>query len=154
MTNPYQPLKVYVAARWDDRDHALLMKKEIESRGLICTSTWLTPHDDQSMDALKAKSDAVNQARQRAIKDYQDIDASDCLLVYSNRKGFRNGTGGKHCEVGYAHGKGKPVFLLGERENIFHYHPLSKVIAGLSDFYRAYEVPEPNRVEYTDHDES
>jgi nucleoside 2-deoxyribosyltransferase len=141
MSNPYSPLKVYVAARWDDRDYAVAVKAALEKNGLIVTSTWLTPHDNQSMDALKAKQGAVAAARERAIKDFEDIDESDVLLVLSPKSGHRNGTGGKHVETGYAMANSKPVFVVGERENIFHYHPLARVVASLGEFFAALEVP-------------
>jgi len=143
MTSPYKPLAGYVAARWDDRDDALLIKKLLEEHGIRVTSTWLTPHDNQSMDALKARGpyEVVKEARERAIKDFEDIDESDFIFVYSPRKGFRNATGGKHVELGYAMAKGKVVFLMGERENIFHYHPTVRVVDSVESFLRAVEVP-------------
>lgn len=142
MTNPYEPLKVYVAARWDDRDDALLIKKLLEEHNVFVTSTWLTPHDNQSMDALKANGPyrAIKEARERAVKDFEDIDKSDCILVYSPRKGFRNGTGGKHVELGYAMATGKAIFLMGERENIFHYHPTVRIVDSVESFLKALEI--------------
>jgi nucleoside 2-deoxyribosyltransferase len=142
MSNPYSPLKVYVAARWDDRDVALELKRTLERNGLIVTSTWLTPHDNQSMDALKARGPlrVVADARERAIKDFEDIDASDVLLVYSPKSSHRNGTGGKHVETGYALANGKPVFVLGDRENIFHYHPMARSVGSIREFFTALEI--------------
>lgn len=144
MANPYSPLKAYVAARWDDREDALFIKDCIEKAGIICTSTWLTPHDNQSMDALKAKTDVVSVARQKAIKDFEDIDESDILVLYSPKKAHRNGTGGKHVETGYALATGVPVFILGERENIFHYHPLVQVVDGVADLLATLGLKDPN----------
>lgn len=138
--NPYSPLKIYIASRWDDRDDALMIKKFIEERGLICTSTWLTPHDEQSMDALKKA--VIEKPRQRAIKDFEDIDASDVYLVYSPTKSHRNGTGGKHVEMGYAMAKGKTCVLVGVRENIFHYHPAVRVVDGVEAFLKLMEIDE------------
>lgn len=139
--NPYSPLRFYVAARWDDRDEALIIKKELERAKLLVTSTWLTPHDNQSMDALKAKTNVVLECREKAIKDFEDIDASDVYVVYSPRKGFRNGTGGKHVELGYAIARGKLCFVIGERENIFHYHPLVRTVDSVKAFLTALEIP-------------
>ena len=136
--NPYSTLKIYIASRWDDRPDALLIKKFIEDKGLICTSTWLTPHDEQSMDALKGG--AIEKPRQRAVKDFEDIDAADVYLVYSPKKSHRNGTGGKHVELGYALAKGKTCVLVGERENIFHYHPAVRVVDGVANFLRLMEI--------------
>lgn len=143
MTNPYSPLKVYVAARWDDRPVALELRRQLEKQGLIVTSTWLTEHDNQSMDALKArgKNRVVAESRERAIKDFEDIDEADVLLVYSPKSSFRNATGGKHVETGYALANSKPVFILGERENIFHYHPLARVVGSIREFFTAMEIP-------------
>jgi hypothetical protein len=142
-TSPYKPLKVYVAARWDDRGDACIAKAILEEHGVYCTSTWLTPHDNQSMDALKARGPdvVVKEARERAIKDFDDIREADCLLVLSPRKGFRNATGGKHVETGFALAIGRPIFLMGERENIFHYHPMVRLVGSVADFLKAMEIP-------------
>lgn len=141
MANPYKPLRVYVAARWDDRGDACIAKAILEEHGVVCTSTWLTPHDNQSMDALKAKGSVVQECREKAVKDFEDIDGSDCVLLLSAKKSHRNGTGGKHVETGYAMARGKPVFVMGERENIFHYHPMVRVVDSVSAFLRALEIP-------------
>lgn len=138
--NPYSPLRFYVAARWDDRDEAIKIKAALEKHKLIVTSTWLTPHDNQSMDALKAKTNATDEARQKAIKDFEDIDAADIYLVYSPKSSHRNGTGGKHVEAGYAMAKGKVCFLIGERENIFHYHPMFRCVDGVPAVLAALEI--------------
>ena len=136
--NPYSPLKIYIASRWDDREDALLIKKFIEDKGLVCTSTWLTPHDEQGMDALK--NAAIEKPRQRAVKDFEDIDDADVYLVYSPKKSHRNGTGGKHVELGWALAHGKRCVLIGERENIFHYHPMVSVVDGVAAFLRLMEI--------------
>lgn len=141
MTNPYSPLKVYVASRWDDRDKAMEIKAQLEGAGLICTSTWLTPHDEQSMNALAAEGDMVSKARQRAVKDCEDINAADVYLVYSPKESHRNGTGGKHVELGYALAQGKASVVIGDRENIFHYHPLVRRVDTVDQFLDLMEVP-------------
>jgi nucleoside 2-deoxyribosyltransferase len=143
MTNPYSPLKVYVAARWDDRPDAVLIKTFLEENHVLVTSTWLTDHDNQSMDALKARGPqlVVKESRERAVKDFEDIDRADCFLQYSPRKGFKQGTGGKHVEMGYAMARGKSIFIMGERENIFHYHPTVRLVDSVASFLRSLEIP-------------
>lgn len=143
MTNPYSPLKVYLAAPFEERPVVIHIKECLEARGVIVTSTWLTDADTASMDALKSNPDSLfANARMRALKDYEDIDEADVVVLYKPKAIHKRPTsGGHHDEVGYAHGTGKPVVIYGERENVFHYHPLVSTVGSLDELCRALHVP-------------
>ena len=124
MTSPYMPIKVYLAAPFEERPVMLYIKEQLEKHGVIVTSTWLTPDDNQSMNKLQAMSNKHDQCRKRAIVDFVDIDEANYFVVYKPSTIHKvPTTGGHHVETGYALGKGKPVIVYGERENVFHYHP-------------------------------
>lgn len=124
MTSPYQPLKVYLAAPFEDREEMLLLKAALEARGCVVTSTWLTPADgnDNNMATLENK---YNECRTRAIKDVEDIMLADILVLRKPKEKHKvPTTGGHHNETGICIGSGKPFVVYGARENVFHYHPM------------------------------
>lgn len=123
-TSPYAPLKAYLAAPFEERPVMLEIKAALETRGVVVTSTWLTPDDNLAMNQLLKLTDKHNQCRMRAIKDLEDIDAADFYVVYKPQDIHkRPTTGGHHFEAGYAYAKGKACVVYGARENVFHYLP-------------------------------
>jgi nucleoside 2-deoxyribosyltransferase len=77
------------------------------------TSSWLNE------PPIKAESDHLDwEKRARANEDQLDIDRSDAVVVFNL---YPSTTGGMHWETGYAHGTGKPVYLVGPKTSVFHY---------------------------------
>jgi nucleoside 2-deoxyribosyltransferase len=137
MSNPYSPLKVYLAAPFESRELMLALRDALQARGVYVTSTWLTPADgnNQNMAVIR---DNYDDCRVRAIQDFRDIDEADVLVLYKPRELHRQPTtGGHHVEVGYALGHGKPVFVIGDRENIFHYHPMTTTVKDIEELSAA-----------------
>jgi hypothetical protein len=112
-------IKVYVAARYEDRDDALSVKKFLNEHGFAVTSTWLLPSDaDNPMEKIKKTPGLCEQLSETAE---HDITLSDALVVLSPEKAHRSGTGGRHTEVGIAIALNKGIVLYGSPENVFHY---------------------------------
>ena len=100
-------LRVYIAAPFPERDYAIAVMRACEARGFAVASRWLKGTDE--LDDVHARNDLA------------DVAAADWLVAL-NPPGYENkGTGGRHTELGYALALGKPVALVGERSNIFHY---------------------------------
>jgi nucleoside 2-deoxyribosyltransferase len=146
MDNPYSPIKVYIAAPFEERNKALFLKAVLVNRGAIVTSTWLTDADGNTAN-MAAIQDRFHDCRCRAVKDYQDIDAADVFLLYKPLEIHRKPTtGGHHVETGYAQGKGKPIVLFGARENVFHYRAgvyliAPDALAALCDYLHISQEP-------------
>jgi hypothetical protein len=121
-------MSAYVAARWDDRKLAMEAAAQLRDAGIVIHSTWLSPRDDQSMDTLKAEGNIVIEARARALMDVHEIAKSNLFVQLSPEAGFRNSTGGKHVELGIAIALGKTIYIIGQRENVFHYHPSCRLV--------------------------
>lgn len=98
---------VYIAAPYPIRDLAQGVMRFLEEAGLDVTSSWL-----KSEDHLDDK---------HARLDLADVDRADALVLLNHKEWVNSGTGGRHVEVGYAIARGKPIVLVGERSNIFHY---------------------------------
>ena len=117
-------MKVYLAARWEQGPLMRQWRAALEIRGHTVTARWL---DVQASGLRAIEGDEI--MRENALHDFQDIKDCDLMIVYSPRSGFGSGRGGRHAELGIALGMGKPVVLVGEHENIFHWHPAVALVA-------------------------
>ncbi len=100
-------MRVYIAAPYPLRDMAQALMRRVEGAGHTVTSTWLTSYD--------------RMTNEFACLDLADVRRADVLLALSPSEWLDKGTGGRHVEFGYALALNKPIVLIGERGNIFHY---------------------------------
>lgn len=103
-----QPFRIYIAAPFQLRDEAQHLMTLLELDGHVVTSQWLRIDDMPDTDAS-------------ARMDLEDIDRADALLLLNPAEWRTDGTGGRHVEFGYAYAKGKTLFVVGARTNVFHY---------------------------------
>lgn len=99
-------MKIYIAASFDARERALTLAGNLMLQGHEITSRWLF-------------GDIPGTKAEIAQVDLDDVDRADAVLELSAENGERV-RGGKFYEAGYARGKGKKVYLLGNAEHIFH----------------------------------
>jgi hypothetical protein len=102
-------LKVYLAARYDRRSELRKYRDRLEEYGIAVTSRWLDEQIPETSD-LYDSSDAYNMAA--AIKDLNDVDIADSLIIFSENPTEK---------FGYALKGGKDIIVIGPKENIFHY---------------------------------
>jgi hypothetical protein len=121
-------MRFYVAAH--SRNYAALVKNELERRGHECTSRWIAD------DTKFGTGDYCDSERQLlAVLDEQDVrDAADGLILLAESRGHLV-PGGKHVETGIALALGHPVYVIGDRENIFHWHPRVRVFPEIGAFF-------------------
>jgi nucleoside 2-deoxyribosyltransferase len=98
---------VYIAAPYPLRDAAIAVMQRLEDAGFEVTSTWLKQED--KLDDAYARLDLA------------DVDRADALVALNPPEWVSTGTGGRHVEFGYALARQKPIVMVGERANIFHY---------------------------------
>jgi nucleoside 2-deoxyribosyltransferase len=79
----------------------------LEAQGIDVTSTWLRAADQ--LDNASARLDLADLAR------------ADVFVAWNPDDWVDSGTGGRHVEFGYALALKKPIVLVGERSNIFHF---------------------------------
>ena len=109
-------MKIYLAARWGRRSELRGYRDELEKMGHTVTSRWLDDHDT---------GDADNAAFV-ATQDLDDIIDANALIFFGEDPLLGLGKrGGRHVEFGFAFACAPPktVFLVGPRENVFHYLP-------------------------------
>lgn len=116
-------MKIYIAAPYPLRDMAIVMMQVLEQHGHEVTSRWLREPD--------------NFCDKHALKDLDDVAASDVLLALNYSGWEEKGTGGRHVELGYALALGKRVIVYGKRSNIFHH---LNVVTVVDTFEKAMEL--------------
>lgn len=110
-------MKVYIAGRFDDRPKIAEIKREFEAAEIEVTADWI---DDPGDNALGG--DCLDEKRRRINLDLRQVAECDILILFKPTESHGNTTGGHHVETGAALILGKPVFLIGSNENLFHYH--------------------------------
>ena len=119
-------MRVYLAGPYAARDRLREAADDLYFYGLTCTSSWLEEThaiDAGTIGAATALPEA--QVARHAKSDLLDIDKSDVVVLFTAAAvglggSAAGGTGGRHVETGYAIAREKPVFVVGEPENVFH----------------------------------
>lgn len=103
-----KPVSIYIAAPFQLRAEAQSIMQQLEREGFEVTSRWLRVDDMADTDVA-------------ARMDLDDVDRADALVLLNLESWRTAGTGGRHAEFGYAFAKGKTLFVVGVRTNVFHY---------------------------------
>lgn len=138
----HKPIVFYIAAH--QQKLAMEAKYRIEETGHIVNSRWITTEDIDTIKPEKAYEAC-------SIIDVEDAFACDQLVlitepctdrIFHKRRNaiLSLTTGGKHVEFGIALGQGKPLHVIGEWENIFHFHPSVTLYKDLDDFISMLEL--------------
>lgn len=130
-------LKIYLATQYHRRDDMKVVAEELRRAGHIVTASWLKePHaPGTTLDQCTS-----GDLRFYAEQDMDDIKRSDIFVIFSVDPLIPTVRGGRHVAMGYALGLGKPVYVVGPKENIFYYLPglkhfscISELIGGIKD---------------------
>lgn len=92
-------------------------KAELEVNGHEVTARWVNGNHEwegQNDDYIPE-----GEAARYAMEDLADIDGADLLIAFTEEPDSGFSRGGRHVEMGYALGKGVPIWIVGPRENVF-----------------------------------
>ncbi len=105
-------MRIYVAShcKWAAR----YVAGELRALGATVISTW---HDGEFRPTAEQ---SVEERRAAATTDLDQVMSADGLVIISGGSKY---SGGKFVEAGIAMGRGIPVVVLGERENMLLWHP-------------------------------
>jgi hypothetical protein len=119
-------MKLYIASH--SREYARLVMNEIERAGHECTSRWIAE------DAKFESGDySAEERKTLALMDEEDVRRGvDGLILLAEATGHLV-PGGKHVETGIALGLGYSIYVVGRRENLFHWHPRAKVFVSTDE---------------------
>lgn len=91
------------------------------------TARWLKKPFNRTNEHSEEERIAI------AEEDHSDITAANGLVLLASPKRV---PGGKFVEVGIALGQGKPVYILGHRENMLMWHPSVKRFDSVEDLMK------------------
>ncbi len=103
-------IPTYLASATDDAPILRRWLPDMEKHGFFSTARWLA-----------GQTDVLRHVA--AVLDEEDVRRSAVMVCYHPRHRFK-GKGGRHAELGIALSMRIPVLLVGDREHVFHYHPL------------------------------
>jgi hypothetical protein len=115
-------MKLFIASH--SQEIASQVMDRLHTLGHSVTARWITA-DTKFGHGLSAYTD--QERRTLTLWDEEDVRAAADGLVLIAEKDGRFVPGGKHVETGMALALGRRVFVIGRRENIFHWHPLVEV---------------------------
>jgi nucleoside 2-deoxyribosyltransferase len=115
---PEKPKKIYVAASLNNAEGALRLAFDLQKLGLKVTSRWLG-HDFSNSCREVDWRPYMEQEKEWARTDLEDMDAADTLVILSN---MASSSGGFHVELGYFIGrKIENILVVGNRPNVFYW---------------------------------
>ncbi len=109
-------MKVYLAAKFGEKNEMRDWARMIEDAGHQVTSSWLDEKHDS--DAEASEEVMIAAAKQNML----DVLEADVLVTKSQAQGTAHAGGGRHFEFGYAIAEGINVIVVGPKgEHVFHY---------------------------------
>ena len=124
-------MKVYLAGPYQWKDQIIGYANAARAVGIEITSFWLEePHDSK----IQLKDLPEEEHTAYALRDLRDIDAADALVLFAvPPTDTPIPRAGRHVEFGYALAQGLEIFVVGGKENIFHYLPWVKHVETWAD---------------------
>lgn len=111
-------MKVYIAGQYARRDEFAGYRTILEGLGITVTSRWL---NEKGSLTGQMGDNSTEFYVETATVDLEDIDSADAIVFFAENPLVGVPRGGRHFEHGYAYGTGKPAFIIGPKENVFHY---------------------------------
>jgi hypothetical protein len=114
-------LKVYLAARYDRKEEMKAYREILQrDHNVKVTSNWLDEPTSPSSNMGEGTDIFYTMT---ACKDLMDVDAAHVVIFFSENPLQRWKRGGRHVEFGYALRADKTIWVVGPKENVFHYRP-------------------------------
>lgn len=131
-------MKIYLAAQYSRKDEMREYAEDLELYGHEVVSSWIwEPHPaNMTLDRL-----TDGQACSIAMKDVVEVCQSDMMIFFAIGPATATARGGRHVEFGVAIARNKPIWVVGPKENIFHYLPNVRHFDSWNDLLN--ELPEP-----------
>lgn len=123
-------MKLYLAGQYKQKDKLAAVADQLRAAGHTIIAHWLDePHSPNT--TLDQVPD--DQLTEYALCDLEDIEACEIFVFFSVDPATLTLRGGRHVEYGYALRCGKPIIVVGPKENIFHYLPLTNHVVDIEE---------------------
>lgn len=128
-------MKIYLAARYSRREELCAYREQLQSIGHTVQARWLDgghqisdegqPIGDHGEKLVESGDDlrAAVLREKFARDDWEDVNAAECVINFTEPPRSKANRGGRHVEFGIALANGARVLVVGHRENIFHWLP-------------------------------
>lgn len=124
--------RVYLAARYSRRMELCGYREQLRGAGFNVQSRWLdgghqisdtgTPIGDSGEALVETGGNEAAQLRHKfATDDFEDVCSAEIVINFTEPPRAKANRGGRHVEFGIALALKKQVFVVGHRENIFHW---------------------------------
>lgn len=105
-------MTIYLAGVFETRARLRPIRDKLRARGYVVTSSWLDEPDGST------SAPPPEQASSFALRDLQEIEAADLLIVDTFDVAPR---GGREFEAGYAWALDREVWRVGPARSVFHH---------------------------------
>jgi len=129
-------MKIYLAAKYARKDEIQLVATLLEQLGHKITATWFGEKYKPGVQMKQLRHDTHVKI---AGRDLKEIAKADALVFFAEDQNNQPPRGGRHVEFGYALGLGKKVYVVGERENIFHHLPRVTMVPTVDELFKKLE---------------
>jgi nucleoside 2-deoxyribosyltransferase len=127
---------IYIASRFGRREEALSLAEELKKLGHNIISTWFLPGQAMQVNNPTFEEE-LTWNLEIANRDWNEIFLSDTFITLTeDMDNLPEGAarGGRHAEFGMAVALHKTIYLIGQREHVFHYLPEVSVFGSTEDF--------------------
>ena len=115
-------MRLYVAASASNYALAEDLARDIRCWGHEVTSEWHQQEVPPTYENQEMRgNEVISNMAKAACMDETHVRIADAIVIITGDTATR---GGRHSECGIAIALGKRVYLLGPREQVFHWHPL------------------------------
>ncbi len=119
-------ISCYLAARFSRKPEMQFRAHDLVKDGIVVTSRWMRP--DYRWNGVPEDAISEYELALCAMDDLEDIGNADVFVAFTEQPSAGYTSGGRHVEAGYAIALGKPVLVVGPRENIFYGLPGVSVV--------------------------
>lgn len=119
-------MKIYLASNYHSHPEMRQVRSMLEVHGHEVTSRWINGGHEMGQTPL----DTIY-----AMEDIEDINNAEAMIFFSREQTPRQ-RGGRHVEFGYALALEMSIFVIGKKENVFHYLPKLKHFENIDEVIR------------------
>jgi hypothetical protein len=131
-------MKIYPAASYPRKEEAKTLALILQTHGHEIVAGWLTEDEGYKSDNQRRNESRYTMCKRLSAAAVRDLrEMKDAEVIVSFTEGEHQTThGGRHSELGIALARGIMVFIIGPREQVFHFHPAVIQYDTLDDFIR------------------
>lgn len=128
-------MKLYLAAPYAWKPEIRILVDWISRNTQhIVTSTWM--YETYAKDVTLVQMTDADRAS-IAARDLEEVEGCETLVLFTVPESTPLPRGGRHFESGYALAQGKALWVVGPRENLFHYLPEVRVLGSKEELMDA-----------------